>query len=149
MDNLDLTPAQYEFTAGGKEYVLREIGAEGSSKWKEARLLATSLDETGKILKVNKGAGEIELLLVSLCLSECYETKEGKKDRPATLPQIRSWPDRTVDLLYDKCIELSPTLQSKLTVEKLEEQKGKIDEQLAKLKGLKEGGKESEDSPKN
>lgn len=81
-----------EIEIDGKPYVLREPSGDAATKWRNTTTSGARLAD-GKVVGLS-GIADADPLLVSLCLFECYENRGQTMERPVTLLQVRSWPDR-------------------------------------------------------
>lgn len=117
----------------GKKYVLTEIFGEGAAKYRSAQAECTKLDD-GKLSRL-VGIGDLQPLLVSLCLFESYDLRGETKLRPVLLSTVRSWPDRVVRALHEKAIEINPCLREKESEDSLKKKIADNQKRLAELNG--------------
>lgn len=141
----DLKRIEIPVKLEGKRYILREATAEGARQFRNLATAAYRLTD-GKLSGL-QGSGDVEILLISLCLFEVYsEVVNGiavDKFRPVIALQIKNFPSRVTKYLFDTAKEISE-LGEKDTVDSLEKQIKALQE---KLDGLKEGT--LQDSAKN
>lgn len=100
----DLTLQEVPVSIGGKRYILREASGEVACRYRNRMLESTEFGGDGKPMKV-KGMGDLEPLLVSLCLWEADDA--GKPARPVPESVIRAWPSRVVKRLFAKAKAIS------------------------------------------
>lgn len=103
-DSLELI--EIPVTIGGKPYILREAGESSAARYKDAQLKGMKVVEgtdgskTGVVDKIN----ETRALLVSLCL---FEKVGDTGERNVSLMDIKNWPHRIVNKLFEKAEEIS------------------------------------------
>lgn len=99
----DLTPVEIDVVGPDKlKYVLKEANGHAAKVFNNARTQGIVFDD-GKLKSIT-GAGELEPLLVSLCLF-------GEGDRPVQQKVIEKWPERVVKKLFNKAKEISHLLE--------------------------------------
>jgi hypothetical protein len=95
----DLTPVEVPVTIGGKRYKLREADGETAVKYRNAAAACTKIGTGGKFSEL-RGVGDLEPLLVSLCLVD----EAGNRVPEST---VRTWPNRVQRALFDRAKEIS------------------------------------------
>lgn len=141
----DIAPVEKPVKIGSKDYTLREASTEAARRYRNQLFRSTKFAD-GQVASV-EGMGDIEPLLVSLCLYEQYtDAKGATKERTVPLPTVLSWPSRVTKKYFD-WIKLVSDLDEKETVETLEKRLADTEKRLEKLR--KEGKDKEEDSSKN
>lgn len=108
-----------------KEYVLREASGDTAVQYRNKTMAGMALSD-GKLSRIESLA-DAEPFLVSRCLFECGEIQKNVPEST-----VRSWPNRIQKALFDRAKEIS-SLDDELTVEQIDEQIKKLQEQRAKL----------------
>jgi hypothetical protein len=144
----DLQPIQKTVKVGETNYILKEASAATAAQYRSACVRAARMQD-GKVVGM-EGIGEVEPLLVSLCLFET--NKEGQIFRSVPITTVKSWRARIVKILFEKAKEISE-LDEKETEEILTKRLTEIQKKLDDFRAAKEadaqGAKEAEDSAKN
>jgi hypothetical protein len=149
----DLAPAEVPVRIGGERFVLREASGDAAAKYNNARMRAHKLQD-GALVGLD-GVGDLEPLLVSLCLYKADKdgglplTKAGDADPRFLVPQeqIRRWKGNVQHALFDKAKELSPWLIQAPTPEALREQIALLQKQLEVLEKAKAAEPETGGDP--
>jgi hypothetical protein len=132
----DLQPIEIPVKFRNRRFGLREASGDSAVKYRNAMLDATRLGPDGKPISV-KGMANIEPLLVSMCLIEYIADKDGKdRERPVSEAAVRSWPNRILKPLYEKCKAISALNEDDETEEALVR---RIDELQKKLVVVRKG----------
>jgi hypothetical protein len=97
-----LAPIQIPVKFRGKNYVLCEPDEGGTCEWKNRNLQEAEYRD-GRLYKVGKLA-DGEPFLVSRCLY--HANAEGQPGNLVSLIEIRSWPPRVVNSLFEKAKEI-------------------------------------------
>lgn len=124
----DLTPIRIRVKLPIGDCVLEEASGADASRFRTAAAKMTRTRKDG-IVDVVGDPGEIESLLVSLCL-------KGPDGKPVQQDVIKGWPSRIVKKLFDEAFAISG-LGEQETEASLAE---KIDDLKAKLDDLKAEG---------
>jgi hypothetical protein len=134
----DLTPidifdnliAEVPVKIQGVDYILREADGEVSTIFQNAQIEGTTFNSAGETLSV-KGLANIQPILVSLCL---YTTD----DIPIRVPinKVKSWPSRTVKLLFERAKEISLLNEQEETLETLKEKLEKLKKTISEKEEL-------------
>lgn len=124
---MDLTPQEEVHKIGQTEYVLKEASGEAAIKWRNAEQACYEYGSEGNISKIT-GLAETIPLLVSMCLFE----RNGQGDKPVTIGQVKAWPDRIQQQLYQRAKELS-NLDQPANLDALIKQRDRINERIANL----------------
>lgn len=105
----------------GREYELREASGAAGKKYKNAR--TKGLHFAAGELSQLEGAGELEPLLVSLCLFDVTQGGAGgvsNAARPLTQPFVeKTFKARMIKKLYDKAYEISDLAEGNPTQDAL------------------------------
>lgn len=125
---IDLTPLDFDDTElielpvriKDKTYTLREANGEASIAYQNASA-ASLVWKDGKIAGT-KGAGNVESLLVSLCLFDAQGI-------PVPEPTIRKWPSRIQKTLFDRIKAISG-LSEESDLEELRKQREDLDRRI-------------------
>jgi hypothetical protein len=161
LDFTDLTPIEVPVKIGNKRYILCEAPHAVAKRYRAESLRGAELDmdqTTGKTtMRQFQGLASGESLLLSLCLHELLPNEEGdqfKKRKPVTQAFIESLPDRVTKSLYEKLMEICPSLKETETLENLYKQRDRINEKIKRLevadpKKLLSSTTESSDLPMN
>lgn len=136
-----LEPIEVPVNYRGKRFVLVEPDAEAARQYRNA-VTAGARVVDGKYCGTTN-AGDVETLLISLCLFELYDDKGEVKRRPVILPQVRKLPSRLTKQLFDIAMEIGE-LKPEVTIASLRKQIKEAQEQLAALEA-----EEVQDSAKN
>ena len=92
-----LEPWFEEFKFQGKQYVLREAGAEAARLWRAAVFRCTKPGVDGKVT-ITEGLADTDSLLVSHCL---FEKNGDGKETPVKLADVRlRFPARVLERLF-------------------------------------------------
>ena len=109
----DITAREETFKIGGIDHVMVEATGAAAIKYRSAILAGAEMsfnDKDGtRSVKRLSGVGQVESLLVSLCL---FEIKEDKRV-PVPQSRIEGWPDRVQKDLFARAKRLSPSLEEK------------------------------------
>jgi hypothetical protein len=89
-------------TLAGKKYVLREMSGDAGAKFRSAAVEAAKKD--GDKITVSGKVGELNLLLVSLCL---FSKDEGGFLHAVDRDTIGGWPDHVINTLAKRAQALS------------------------------------------
>lgn len=122
----DLTPRTAKKNIGGTVYIIRQASAGIGRRYRNAQSAAIKLSDA----KVS-GLGDVvyaDLLLASLCCEE-----EGTGKHPTVEVIENNWTDDAAQWVVAKIKELSPSLETKVTVQQLDKQIAKLKRQRAKL----------------
>lgn len=135
----DLSPIEIPFTYQKVEYVLVEANNDAAVKWRNELMKAARMKD-GEVVSVNNMA-DTEPFLVSMCL---FRLKEDGKTRVAmTIPQVRALPNKVVQKLHAKVIEISELKETGLS---LDDKITNAEKELAKLREQKEDREKNEPS---
>jgi hypothetical protein len=134
----DLAPIEIPTSIGGKKYVLREASGGAAVRYRSASARCLRMND-GK-LSAMEGIGELEPLLISMCLFEVTERGSVSMDTPQGRTLINSWPSRVHRALYEKAKEISPGLEEKETTETIQRRVQRDTKKLEELQ--KDGGPE-------
>ena len=104
-------------------YTLREASGEAAAKYRSAAAACMKMVD-GKTVGIS-GIGEVESLLVSLCLFD-------DKNKLVKRELINSWPAKIVKALFERCKEISG-LDEDASIESLKKQRDKLNEQIKTL----------------
>lgn len=113
----------------GKDYLLVEASGDSAVRFNNARAACVRL-ENGKVAGVGK-TGSLEPLLVSLCLFETTLTGDPGKVVPEG--RIRQWPSKVQTKLYAKALEISELNEDADDIDKLIEERDKLNERIDSL----------------
>lgn len=106
-DSLELVEVPVKIA--GQDYVLTEASAEETRMWRANNLQAIQMRDKGKgkdresTSTFTPQIADSHVLLVSLCLSKLVD---GKKHRVA-MDEIRKWPNKLIETLFDRAQEIS------------------------------------------
>lgn len=126
--SLDLV--QIPVTIGDRTFILREASSENFCKYLDDRIACSVFDESGKRTGF-KDLSKISMLLLSRCLVETT----GGAALPVTYEEVRNWPNKITDKLYNTLKKISEIDQEE-TKEELVKLKEEVEN---KLKALGEG----------
>src|SRR5215469_680837 len=110
MLEFDPTPLTETVKIGSTTYILREADENAARIFRNAAVRGAKMHD-GKVVGVD-GVGDIQSLLLSLCLFETLPTKSvvgdgahpfETKNVAVPLQVIRGWPSRIVKPLFDRC----------------------------------------------
>lgn len=101
----DILPIEIEVRLNGKVYILKEADGGSCAKYRDAITRAAQIGPDNKPIRYD-GVAEAELMFLSLCL---WESK-GKTYRRVSIDVIRSWPNKVIDRLHSKAVEISNML---------------------------------------
>jgi hypothetical protein len=147
----DLAPIEYgPFKLGDNDCILRQASHAAAKEYSNALIKAGRMQEDGKVV-ITGGLADGQAPLIAACLlkvmvraADGNSTKTYTLSGSFSLQQIQAWPDQVCQKLFDKIVEMSPTLLGKPTRESLE--KRLADTQKA-LDLLGEGNGHSKNSP--
>lgn len=138
-----------------KPYILREASGDAVAKFNNARGRCVQFRDGG--MSAVAGQGDLEALLVSLCLFHVVKEADEEIDmnhpelwkadlkKALTAMTIRSWPERVVKPLFDKAKEISE-IDEPEDLAALKEQRDKLDKQIKDLEES-EAKNEQDDTP--
>src|SRR5215475_1087381 len=131
-DLLEFDPTLIEVPVkiGTTHYVLREADENAARVFRNAAVRGAKMND-GKVVGID-GVGDIQSLLLSLCLFEKLPTGEPK-NIPVLLQVVRSWPSRIVKPLFDKAKEISQLDEKPATVDSVKKQIADLTMQLQAL----------------
>lgn len=98
-----------------REYILREASGEAVVQYRNAMFQRTTLGPEGKPTKL-QGFGDVEPLLVSLCL---FETTANGTERNVPVTVVKAFPGRVQKKLYETALDISD-LREEDTIAELE-----------------------------
>lgn len=138
-----LDPQVITVEAGNRVFQLREATAQAACDYQNAVTSCTVYNERGIRCGV-KGLADADLLLVSRCL---VEIKDGGY-HAVELEEIKSWPDRVKNALFNKICQMSNINQPD-TKEELLEQKAYIEKRLKEIEneGVVKNDSSSSETP--
>lgn len=129
----DITPTEIPVKIGDQQYTLKEATGEIQVKYQNAASACTRLDSRGKFRGV-EGIGDLEPLLVSLCLFN----GDGKN---VPIETIKGWRGSIQKKLFDKAKQISgmediATTRKEITekIAELQERRQELDEEEQEAK---------------
>ena len=114
----------------GKDYVLREASGDTVAKFNNARARCAQYKDGG--LSGVEGLGDLEPMLVSMCLFEDKGDGTPDPQKPVRASILRAWPGPVVKALFDKASEISE-LDSDKDVASLRKQRDALDKQIKQI----------------
>lgn len=129
----DLEPIVVPVTIGKKEYELREADEDTAVKYRNASISGVTWGQDGSATKM-ENIGDVEPLLVSLCLREVVKREGGTTTyRPVTVQNLLKWKPKVVRKLFETAKEIS-NLNEEDTEEGLVKQIADLQQRLARLR---------------
>lgn len=137
----DLTPIEIPVQIANEKYVLCEASGEAAAKYRNHAMSCTIFNVDGKPAGM-KGLGDIQAVLVSLCLFKCVGTGSVTSLERVSLAFVNKLPERIVKPLFERAKAISELREdSDESVEALEKQlealQIKLDEARKKEEALK------------
>lgn len=134
-------PVKYK----GKKYLLIEANTEAARQFRNASSRGLKMQD-GKVVGV-EGAGDVEPLMISLCLFELYDVNENgqivTKRRKLIREQINELPSRVAKRCFDTIMKISELNETETLDDKIKK-RDKLD---AEIKALQ--ANEVQESAKN
>lgn len=132
-DDEDLQPQEVPVTYRKKQYVLTQLATGDGQKYRSAAQGSLKENPDGSISTT--GAGDAELLLVTLSLKEVRFDKDGNRIGLGMIAKsfVESMPPELFMKLFDTARELNRSLNNKPTREGLQQQIERCQKLLAKL----------------
>lgn len=136
----DLTPIEIPVVVGQDKYVLREALEDVASKYYNARVYGTKVDDS-KVVGLPEDLGGLQALLVSECL---FRLKDDGTPFPNPVGRdlVNSWPSRIVKPLFVKAKEISE-LDDNDDLKVLKEQREELNKRIKTLEDEEEKTKNS------
>ena len=136
-----IEPKSINVKIGNRVFSLREATAQAACDFQNAVQACTIYNDKGIRCGV-KNLADVDIVLVKACLIEIKDGGYHAVDEG----EIRSWPDRIKDKLFQVACEMSNINQPE-TEEELLKQKAAIERRLAELKGLVKNDESSSKTP--
>ncbi len=111
-------------TIDGVAYTLHEATGEAACQYRNAAIACSRFGDKGKLAGI-QGIGDLEPLLVSLCLRDAAS-------KPVPQKVIRAWPARVQKRLYDTAKKISQ-LDETDDLETLKKQRDELDERIKEM----------------
>lgn len=127
-----IAPLEIPVTIAEKKYLLREPTADADCRYRSALMRGTRFSADGKQATA-EGNAEAELLLISLCLVEKFDSGGVEKERPVPLVVVKGWPARIHQALFEQAEKLRPKKVEE-TADELERRLEETQERLAELR---------------
>lgn len=140
----DLAPVEVEVKYKGKSYLLVEVDTPSAAKFKSAA--AANFTYNDGSMTGLRAVGDLDPLLVSLCLKEVYDTD---KRRPVSLAFVNTMDAKVVKALAERAKEINPALDEKPTKDSLDKQITRLTSLRDKLFPQNTNGQCVEDDAKN
>jgi hypothetical protein len=108
-----LEPIKLKYTIGGKLHYLFEASAGAKARWRSSQTRAARYQD-GKMVSLGD-LGDSAVVMVSGCLYTTDAKGNLRHDKLGNVHQdyrveievLKAWPDRVVETLYDKVLEIS------------------------------------------
>lgn len=136
-----IEPKAINVKIGNRVFTLREATAQAACDFQNAVQACTVYNEKGIRCGV-KNLADVDIVLVKACLIEIKDGGYHAVDEG----EIRSWPDRIKDKLFQVACEMSNINQPE-TKEELLKQKAAIERRLKELEGPVKNAESSSETP--
>ena len=134
-DTRDLEPVIIPVSIGEKRYELHEADEGAACVYSNESIKGATFGPDGKMVRM-EGIGNVQPLLVSLCLREALVDDQGEPTgvtRKVSVQEIKKWKPRVVRHLFNAAKEISNLGEEEETEEGLLKQREEIDRKLEKL----------------